>query len=106
MQMKTSFPGWYQGRATHIHIAAHLNGTINSEINTYEGGVTSHIGQVFFPEETLEQVDTATPYNTNTVTRLRNAEDSIFVEENTGYDAVAGRSLGLLCWLCGKLIEE
>jgi hypothetical protein len=88
--MKTSFPGWYQGRATHIHIAAHINGTINKETKTYEGGVTNHIGQVFFPEETLEQIEAVAPYNTNKITRLRNADDWIFLQENTGYDAASG----------------
>ncbi|KAA8903853.1 Intradiol ring-cleavage dioxygenase [Sphaerosporella brunnea] len=91
MHMKTSFPGWYQGRATHIHLAAHINGTIDSETHTYKGGVTNHIGQVFFPEDVLEQVDVTAPYNTITVSRLRNSDDSIFLEENTGYDAVAGK---------------
>ncbi|KAI5858847.1 Intradiol ring-cleavage dioxygenase [Tricharina praecox] len=106
MHMKTSFPGWYQGRATHIHIAAHINGKVNRETHTYEGGITNHVGQVFFPEDTLTAVETVAPYNTNEVIRLRNAEDGIFVEENTGYNAVSeiqflGRSIedGVLAFI-------
>ncbi|KAI5803943.1 Intradiol ring-cleavage dioxygenase, partial [Geopyxis carbonaria] len=98
MHILTNFPGWYQGRATHIHIAAHINGHINKKNRTYVGGTTTHIGQVFFPETMLEAIAEFPPYNTNEVTRLLNAEDGIFGQENTGYNAVSevrqlGRSL-------------
>lgn len=75
-----------------FQIAAHINGKVNRETHTYEGGITNHVGQVFFPEDTLTAVETVAPYNTNEVIRLRNAEDGIFVEENTGYNAVSGMS--------------
>ena len=91
MTMITSFPGWYSGRATHIHIAAHANGTVDGKTRTYVGGTTSHIGQLFFPEETLEAVGGYAPYNENGIVRLTNADDGIFNQENTGYDAVAGK---------------
>jgi protocatechuate 3,4-dioxygenase beta subunit len=87
VQMTTTFPGWYRGRATHIHIAAHLDGTVNSD-NTHSGGTVSHIGQLFFPEDVLSQVEDLEVYNTNTVSRLLNANDGIFNQQNTGYDAV------------------
>jgi hypothetical protein len=41
------------------------------------------------PEDILSQIDTAETYNTNKVTRMKNSEDGIFVEESTGNNAVA-----------------
>ncbi|RPB08731.1 aromatic compound dioxygenase [Morchella conica CCBAS932] len=88
-QIITNFPGWYSGRAVHIHVAAHINGTAEAN-STYTGGSTSHIGQIFFPEEILEVMDTQDVYNTNSVVRLTNAEDTWFPEGNTTeYNAVA-----------------
>lgn len=70
--MTTSFPGWYSGRATHIHIAAHVGGAIDRRKRVYVGGNTTHIGQVFFPEALLTQIDSALPYSKNTINRLKN----------------------------------
>jgi len=54
--------------------------------------VNFYQGQVYFPENILKQVDAADVYNGNTYTRLTNTKDSIFEQENTGYNAVAGNS--------------
>src|SRR4051812_16021973 len=35
---KTIYPGWYQGRTTHIHVKVHV------------GGSVAHTGQLYFPE--------------------------------------------------------
>ncbi|KAF8471107.1 Intradiol ring-cleavage dioxygenase [Kalaharituber pfeilii] len=81
-------PGWYQGRTTHIHIAAHTNGTITGNGDYYTIGQTSHIGQLFFPESVIEQIETLEPYTSNTNTRVTNAEDGYYNEEaGTGYEA-------------------
>ncbi|RPA75064.1 aromatic compound dioxygenase [Ascobolus immersus RN42] len=87
IQITSNFPGWYQGRATHIHIAAHQGATVSSSKIT--GGTVSHIGQIFFPESTLEEIDTADVYKTNRVTRLKNANDGIFSQQNSGYNALS-----------------
>ncbi|KAF8253982.1 aromatic compound dioxygenase [Wilcoxina mikolae CBS 423.85] len=89
MHMKTTFPGWYPGRATHIHLAAHTHGTIDSKKNIYKGGTTKHIGQIFFPEDILERVYAADFYTVNTHPRLTNDKDSIYEEEGVRYNSVA-----------------
>ncbi|KAF8535245.1 Intradiol ring-cleavage dioxygenase [Trichophaea hybrida] len=89
MHMKTTFPGWYPGRATHIHLAAHTHGTIDSKKNIYKGGTTKHIGQIFFLEDILERVYIADFYNTNSHPRLRNDKDTIYEEEGVRYNSVA-----------------
>lgn len=77
IQIKSIFPGWYQGRATHIHVAAHLGHSITEE-GTVTGGKINHVGQVYFPEELLEKFDVAPVYKTNDVPRLKNADDFLF----------------------------
>jgi protocatechuate 3,4-dioxygenase beta subunit len=41
----TIYPGWYTGRATHIHIKVHINGTYVDENGVYTGGRVSHTGE-------------------------------------------------------------
>ncbi|KAL7275759.1 hypothetical protein RUND412_001286 [Rhizina undulata] len=88
-QATTNFPGWYSGRATHLHVAAHINGSVLDN-GTYTGGTVAHIGQIFFPETILAQVDEADVYNTNTIVRTSNADDQWYPSGNTStYDAEA-----------------
>jgi protocatechuate 3,4-dioxygenase beta subunit len=42
----TIYPGWYNGRATHIHIKVHINGTYVDVNGVYTGGHVSHTGEV------------------------------------------------------------
>ncbi|RPA85913.1 aromatic compound dioxygenase [Ascobolus immersus RN42] len=89
-QITTIFPGWYSGRATHIHVATHHNAVANTNTKTITGGTVSHVGQIFFEEKFLTQIDNTAPYNRNTLRRVRNAED-IYVgqAQANGYNSVA-----------------
>ena len=73
----TLYPGWYHGRAIHIHLKVHLGG--GAAGGTYAGGHVSHIGQLFFPEEITEQVAKLAPYAKRLgVHRTLQSEDHIF----------------------------
>ena len=61
LQMLTSFPGFYPGRAQHVHVKAHVNGTV-AENKTFMGGSVVHTGQLFFAQSTLDMVNTIFPY--------------------------------------------
>ena len=63
----TVYPGWYQGRAVHIHVKVHV------------GGAVVHTGQLFFSDTLTDKVYTAAPYASRGVRDMRNAQDSIFV---------------------------
>ena len=63
----TVYPGWYQGRAVHVHVKVHL------------GGNVVHTGQLFFPDALTDAVYRAAPYNTRGARDTRNANDSIYV---------------------------
>lgn len=87
MQMKTKFPGWYEGRATHIHVTVHQNATLLLN-STISGGDVNHIGQLFFNQTVLEEVSLLEPYSTNQQSITSNSDDDIYQEESDGYDAL------------------
>jgi protocatechuate 3,4-dioxygenase beta subunit len=83
-RFRTIYPGWYSGRAVHIHLKVYL------------GGRTVHTGQLFFPDALTDTVYTRSPYKQRPSRDVRNASDSIFrnggkrsmltlVKSGTGY---------------------
>lgn len=89
VQFETVFPGHYAGRATHHHVVAHLNVTTLPN-NTVVGGTVAHIGQLFYDQDLIYEVEATYPYNTNNITITTNAEDRVFQDEteNTTSDPV------------------
>jgi protocatechuate 3,4-dioxygenase beta subunit len=63
----TIYPGWYRGRAVHIHVKVHV------------GGSVVHTGQLFFPDALTRQVYEASPYAARGKPDMTNAQDSIYV---------------------------
>jgi len=68
--IRTIFPGWYSGRATHIHFK------IRSDPNTSSG--LEFTSQLFFDDELIDQVEQHGPYATNGTRDVRNDEDGIY----------------------------
>jgi hypothetical protein len=66
-QFRTVYPGWYPGRAVHIHLKVHL------------GGSVVHTGQLFFPDAMTDRVYKRSPYSRRPGPDVRNAADSIYV---------------------------
>jgi protocatechuate 3,4-dioxygenase beta subunit len=62
----TIYPGWYQGRAVHIHVKVHL------------GGNVVHTGQLFFPDALNDRVYRTAPYKTRGNPDVANAADAIY----------------------------
>ncbi|EJC99938.1 aromatic compound dioxygenase [Fomitiporia mediterranea MF3/22] len=104
-QFVTIFPGHYTSRATHIHVMVHqTDGTLNDN-STYTGGTVSHVGQVFFDQDLISQVEATSPYSTNTQDLTENTDDSILSEEADVIDPVMEYVLlgdditdGILAW--------
>jgi protocatechuate 3,4-dioxygenase beta subunit len=61
---RTIYPGWYPGRAVHIHIKAR--------------GAREFTSQLFFDDAVNEKVMAQAPYNTRGTRFVRNARDGIF----------------------------
>lgn len=76
VRFTTIFPGWYQGRAVHIHTKVHVDGTWTD--GGYEGGHTCHTGQFYFEEEAVLASAEVEPYSTSTTPRTTLTEDTIY----------------------------
>ncbi|OBT66049.1 hypothetical protein VE03_03267 [Pseudogymnoascus sp. 23342-1-I1] len=75
-QFTSIFPGHYSGRATHVHIEAHLDGEVLAN-STYTGGTIAHVGQFFFDQDLITEVEALSPYSTNSIAITTNAEDRV-----------------------------
>lgn len=62
----TIYPGWYQGRATHIHLEVFVN------------NVLKKTGQITFSETISDAVHQSTLYAAHGINTTRNAADGIF----------------------------
>ena len=82
VQFTTLFPGHYSGRTNHQHVVLHENAT-QLENGTLTGGTVSHIGQFFWDQSLIEEVEATSPYSTNTITQTTNEEDRVFGEQET-----------------------
>jgi protocatechuate 3,4-dioxygenase beta subunit len=76
---RTIYPGWYQGRATHIHLKAHVGG--KSGASASSGGHVAHTGQVFFSDTITDQVAKLPPYTGDKVARTRNGADRVYTQQ-------------------------
>jgi protocatechuate 3,4-dioxygenase beta subunit len=64
----TIYPGWYQGRATHIHVEATVNGR------------SVKVSQMAFPESVNNTVHSAGVYSSRGTNPMANASDGIFAD--------------------------
>ena len=93
----TIFPGWYPGRTPHIHLAVHADGaagpaiadpnavTDAADAETYQGGRTVFMGQVYVDDSVSDVVYQLPPYSVrDAAQRTRNDQDRF-------YGAIAGQ---------------
>jgi len=79
-EFTTLYPGWYQGRAIHIHVKVHLGGEMAGD--RYQEGHVSHTGQFFFPEEITAEIAKLQPYVKHSNVHLTSQrEDAIFTQQ-------------------------
>jgi len=65
-EFQTIYPGWYRGRAVHIHMKVHV------------GGSVVHTGQLFFDDNLTDQVYRSAPYSSRGARDVRNSADNIY----------------------------
>ena len=63
---ETVYPGWYQGRATHIHVEVTLNGR------------SVKVTQIAFPEDVTAEVYRTAVYAANGQNTTNNSRDNVF----------------------------
>ena len=66
----TIYPGWYPGRALHIHFKVRAN--------TATQGVVEMTSQLYFPDALSDRILASAPYAGGARKRTRNEEDGIF----------------------------
>jgi len=66
-RIDTVYPGWYSGRAVHIHVKVHV------------GGNVVHTGQLYFPAEVTAAAYRESPYDSRPGPEVSNDQDAIFV---------------------------
>jgi protocatechuate 3,4-dioxygenase beta subunit len=66
VSFRTIYPGWYQGRATHIHVKVHVAG---DEV---------HTGQLYFDEAVTRTVYGRAPYDSRGEPTTTNASDGLY----------------------------
>lgn len=80
VQFQTIFPGHYSGRATHHHLVAYLNAT-KQRNNTLSGGSVAHVGQLFWDQSLISEVEATAPYNTSDIDITLNVDDHVVIAE-------------------------
>jgi protocatechuate 3,4-dioxygenase beta subunit len=66
---RTIYPGWYQGRTTHIHVKVHVK------------GATVHTGQLFFSDSATAKVNAnKQPYAERGQPDVTNGDDGIYAQ--------------------------
>ncbi|MBS9436256.1 twin-arginine translocation signal domain-containing protein [Photorhabdus noenieputensis] len=73
----TIYPGFYAGRATHIHIAIR-----KLSANVTDKEHFAFVGQMYFPEEINTEVYKYDMYSERKITRIKNYEDVYFKNMN------------------------
>lgn len=88
------FPGYYTGRATHVHTKIHPQWETLPN-GTFISGQMAHTGQFFVPDDLNVRVDKLWPYVTNPIAdirgRTRNWADSLNIFEDSqigGYQSM------------------
>jgi protocatechuate 3,4-dioxygenase beta subunit len=94
-EIDTIFPGWYEGRTTHIHIRVHTGGFAAD--GRYRKGHISHTGQIFFPEDVTDMIYRLPAYAAKSGRRMTHKEDGIFSQGGShvsGLTAIDGQQVG------------
>lgn len=74
----TIFPGWYQGRVTHIHLR------VRSSYDNSSTGETNTT-QLFFPQDTINTINSSiAPYSSHGANSTTNANDHVSTSETEG----------------------
>ncbi|KJZ80463.1 hypothetical protein HIM_00313 [Hirsutella minnesotensis 3608] len=102
----TIFPGHYAGRPTHYHVMSTAGANLLPN-GTFEGGTAQHIGQTYFDESLIRNVESRLPYSLNRQPYTSNADDEWAADEATPeYDpfmkyVYLGNDVsdGLLAWI-------
>jgi protocatechuate 3,4-dioxygenase beta subunit len=76
----TIFPGWYEGRTTHIHLR--VRSKYSTASSTSDGTNTT---QIFFAQTLVDSINTTVaPYSSHGTNSTTNASDRVYEEQTEG----------------------
>ena len=78
----TYYPGWYTGRAPHVHVKVRFGGIYNGVRYDASSSTVAHVGQIFFPAATNDIVRPNARYKDNKNTYVNNADDRVYAEQH------------------------
>ena len=76
VQFKTIYPGWYSGRACHIHLKVRTGGQASGSSYAISGSSIVHSGQFFFPTDLNESLRSLYTGDSNEF--INNANDRVY----------------------------
>lgn len=82
VEFATVYPGWYPGRAVHVHVKAHID------------EATVLTSQLYFPEDLTDDVHAEEPYAGHGTRDTRNADDGIAGDPAAAGNLVAAAPAG------------
>jgi protocatechuate 3,4-dioxygenase beta subunit len=82
VEFATVYPGWYPGRAVHVHVKAHLD------------GATVLTSQLYFPEDLTDEVHAEGPYADHDTRDTRNEDDGIAGDPASAGNLVTASATG------------
>ncbi|KAK8119708.1 uncharacterized protein PG998_004334 [Apiospora kogelbergensis] len=106
VQFQSLFPGHYDGRTHHVHVAVHPSATERANNHTIDDATVSHLGQMYFDQDLLNRVEAVEPYASNHARWTKNAQDFLLAVGLMTSDPLMqyvqlGENLedGVLAWL-------
>lgn len=85
VEFETLVPGHYRGRTHHIHVATHLNPSVQQNLTIASGvGQVLHVGQLYLDQDLLMSVEQQEPYNSNKVPMKLNKDDFLLMQGSAG----------------------
>jgi len=70
------YPGWYAGRACHVHLKVRIGGTAATTSYDSTGSTVAHGGQLFFPSDQNDALRALYPDDTNSF--INNDADRVY----------------------------
>lgn len=101
VRFTTIFPGFYAGRAIHIHLSAR-----NANVQKRQEDKFYFVGQLYFPEDISKEAMINDMYSPREINRLKNEDDDIFSGVKNGAAVLTIEKIGdnILDGLYGKIV--
>jgi len=80
VKFKTIYPGWYAGRACHIHLKVHTGGTVSGPSYSTAGSQSAFGGQLFLSPSMNEALRSVYTQDNNPFTN--NADDRVYTRQH------------------------